>query len=290
MENLTQQELLELKRFFKQGEEYLIFEILFVLESVKPGVFIHTLSRQRADSLANMLRWFNLYVNTRSIPDIGLDKVIWRRKISTIWFNLRAKRIYATTDRNLYKDWNRFFLRESYYSKNASRFLGYPQCCVDHSYNASFQFNTHFHLYSLVKDIRFGRKTIQHLQEFMINCRFITYMTCSIYCPNSLRNARNYDLVIKKYKWLVGDLLEKYFDSNVKSWIFDLASLAEINKKPDIYTRLVNLLINRDLVRKDGLNPDDITELVRNPSEARKNIAYGIRLLRANWKCMFAGL
>ena len=87
MGKLLKNELEELKRFFVEwGWADGLFQILFLLEDVKPGVDVGLRrKRRKLKRLRSMLYWFDLYVST------------WHGG-------------YATKNKDLYNEWNRYLV------------------------------------------------------------------------------------------------------------------------------------------------------------------------------------
>ena len=154
MGKLLRNELEELKRFFVEGGWWTdgLFQILFLLEDVKPGVDLGLRrKRRKLKRLRSMLYWFDLYVST------------WHGG-------------YATKNKDLYNEWNRVFG----FKMDAERFLGYPSCCVLIQNLGFGSAHLGVHLYSIIKDVKFGRKTRQAIQQFLINLRFLHHFPCKI--------------------------------------------------------------------------------------------------------------
>ena len=77
------------------------------------------------------------------------------------------------------------------FERDAEKFLGYPHCCV-RVHNLHIPINI-IHLYSLIKEFRFGRKSINDFRQFLVNLRFIHHNPCKINCIESINLERRFD-------------------------------------------------------------------------------------------------
>ena len=191
-----------------------------------------------------MLYWFKLYVSIRHGG-------------------------YATKNKELYREWNTIFGFE----RNAERFLDYPSCCV-WIHNLGFG-SAHLgaHLYSIIKDVRFGRKSRQAIQQFLINLRFLHHHPCKSNCVESISLNRKFESVIKKYHWLVGDSLHEFDKQKINGLIQILEFL------PTQLPR--DKLKDVTLITQLEINPNDIKEILENGRAFRENIQFGIRILQS---------
>lgn len=204
-----------------------------------------------------MLYWFDLYVSMRHGG-------------------------YATKDERLHNDWNRFFG----FKLDAEKFLGYPECCVRDV--SGFGSNLLlYQLYSLVKNIRYRRRSIAELRDFLKNYRFIHHVPCNFVCVNTIALERKYETAILKHIWLVRDLLNYHYSKKVKDLIELFISLKEHTQER--INMDIRQLRDSNIIIRLEINPDDILEIVTNKRATRENIAYAVRLLRSNWKCMLEG-
>ena len=196
MQELKRNELEELKKFLvDEGWVDGLFQILFLLEDTKIGVYLQgEQKRRKLKHLRNMLYWFDLYV---SMGHGG----------------------YATKNKGLYKEWNKFFG----FKLDAEKFLGYPSCCV-RVHNLHIPVSI-IHFYSLIKEIRFGRKSINDLRQFLINLRFLHHNPCKSNCIESINIERRFEYIIRKYSWLVNDLLPNFDKTKIKGLIQSLELL-----------------------------------------------------------------
>ena len=138
MNELLRTELQELKRFYvDNGWVDGLFQILFLLEDVKVGVYLQEDNGRKLKQLRNMLYWFGLHVSIRHGG-------------------------YATKNKELYREWNKFFG----FKLDAEKLLGYPNCCVA-VHNSGFGGTiTAVYLYTLIKEVRAGKKSKQHIRQF----------------------------------------------------------------------------------------------------------------------------
>ena len=244
MEEIRRNELEELKKFFvDEGWVDGFFQILFLLEDVKAGVYLQQeRKRKKLKHVRNMLYWFDLYVSMRHGG-------------------------YATKNSELYREWNKFFGFES----NAEKFLGYPSCCVKvHNIHVPAYM---IHLYSSIKEIKSGRKSQIALRQFLINLRFLHHHPCKINCAYSINLERKFEAVIRKYQWLVKDLLRDFDGQRIRGLIQNLELL------PTQLSR--DLLSNRNLLIKLEINSNDLREILENAESFRENLTYGKHLLES---------
>lgn len=241
MDEIRRNELKELKKFFVD-EKWVdgLFQILFLLEDIKPGMDLQQERRRKLKHLRNMLYWFDLYV---SIKHGG----------------------YATKNKKLYKQWNKFFG----FKKDAEKFLGYPTCCVraENLLNGHAKYSVY--LYSIVKEIRAGKRTIKDLQQFIDFIMFLHHYPCRIDCNISNDLVRKYLQVIKKYYWLVEDILPDERKHKIK--ILKVA-LQALSNPPDE-------LRNTTITSQFGFYPIDIAEILENGRAFTENVEYGEYLL-----------
>ena len=170
MKPLLRQELGELKNFFvANGWEDGLFQVLFVLENVKPGMYLQQTNQRKLRQFNNMLLCFNLHISLRHGG-------------------------YATKNIGLFKEWNKFFG----FKIDAERFLGYPPCCV-RSHNSHLgDILSVIQLYSLVKAIRLKKSNILQLKQFILNRRFLHHNPCSINCEMSVILEKKFKTLINK--------------------------------------------------------------------------------------------
>lgn len=229
MQELKRNELGELKRFFVgelKGWTDGFFQILFLLEDAKIGVYLQQEDeRRKLKRLRNMLYWFGLYVSMRHGG-------------------------YATKNKGRYKEWNKFFGFE----RDTEKFLGYPSCCV-RTYNLSISGNT-IGLYSLIKEIRFGRKSIKDLRQYIINERFLHHRPCKSNCIESINLERKFESVIRKYSWLVNDLLPDYDKQTIIGIVesLELLPTAPIPLRKEIFTDSILAELEINPILKKILN------------------------------------
>lgn len=242
MQEIKRQELEELKKFLvDNGWVDGLFQILFLLGGAKPGVYLQKeRKRRKLKLLRNMLSWFGLYV---SMKHGG----------------------YATKSEDLYKEWNKTFG----FKLDAEKFLGYPNCCVEIHKSGFGSTIIGINLYSLIKEMKYGRKTRQDLQQFLINLKFLHHWPCKSSCKESILLERRFELVIKKYLWLVKELLLNYNKRKIEALIQILELLPTSS----------NLLKDRGLLSQLELNPDDVKEILENEKDFKDNISYGKRML-----------
>ena len=249
MDNLRKNELEELKKFFvEDGWVDGLFQMLFFLEDVKVGMYLQEERRRRKlKRLRNMLYWFEgIYVSMRHGG-------------------------YATKNKELYKQWNKFFRFE----RDAEKFLGYPSCCVRAHIIMTGSVKNSVYLYSIIKAIKEGRKPIQDLQQILSSVMFLHHYPCRIDCARSNELAEKYAQVIIKYNWLVADLLPDYKKHKIKVEIIDLQALSNLP------TLVQDQLRNPNIVSLWGFNPIDVTEILENNMAFKETIAYGKQLLES---------
>ena len=242
MHDTKRHELEELKKFLVDiGWVDGLFQILFLLEDTKVGVWLQS-ERKELKQLRNMLYWFNLYVSMRHGG-------------------------YATKNKALYKEWNKIFGFEL----DAVKFLGYLACCVKIHKLGLGSNVIGVHLYSLIKEIRFGRKPKRALTQFLTNIRFLHHYPHKSSCVESINLERRFESVIAKYHWLVGDLLAGFDKQKIGSLIQVLEFLP--SQLPHTYLGNTTLLLELEL------NPDDLREILANGREFKDNLEYSKGIL-----------
>ena len=244
MEEIKKNELEELKKFFvDEGWVDGFFQILFLLEDVKVGVYLQQeKKRRKLKHLRNMLYWFGLFVSMRHGG-------------------------YTTKSEELDKEWNKFFG----FDRNAEKFLDYPSCCVKvHNLNIPAYL---IQLYSLIKEIKLGRKSQVTLRQFLINLTFLHHHPCKINCAYSINIERAFEVVIIKYQWLVKDLLRDFQKQRIIGLIQNLELL------PTQVSR--DLLYNGNLLVELEINSNDLRETLENAESFRENVTYGKHILES---------
>ena len=260
MDDLRKQELLELKDFFvSRGWIDGLFQILYVLEDVKPGMYLQQDNDKTGiKELKNILSWFELLISTRHGG-------------------------YATKNGVLYKKWNRIFG----FKMDAHEFLGYPKCCT--SDVVGFGSNLIlFELYSLFKGIRQGTKNINELKEFLRKSRFLHHTSCSIRCRYSKTLETDFEKVITKYNWLVKELIEPHIKREALGFLQLINQFKDYTEKAAIYD--IAEARERGIIQRIASNEQDILEIAINKDVSMRNIKFGVKLIEANWICMLEGL
>ncbi len=249
MQELRREELTELKKFFVEIKWVDgLFQVLFLLEDAKPGVYLQQQDEKRKQlkQLRNILCWFGLFVSMRHGG-------------------------YATKNKTLYKKWNKIFG----FKLDAVKFLGYPSCCVEARKSGPGSATIAIQLYLLIKEIKYGNKSMAELKKFVTNQHFLHHVQCKNECVESINLERKFETVMDEYSWLVGELVPAYYRQKIDGLIQNLELLSEllIPKK--------DKLADKALLLKFELNPTDIKEISNNAEEFKENIDFGKRILES---------
>ncbi len=268
MDELLREELEELKYFFKKID-YVdrLFLILFILEDIKPGADLtaaaFTRERKKLDKLINlffrrkkslqlrnMLKWFNLYVSEYDF--------------------------YVSKNKRLCDEWDDIRGNIAKLDNKADRFFGYPACCSK-IYNEAKLGGviTILQLYPLIKEVRVGKKSVGALTIFVTNSRFIHHARCKINCEESILLERKYEEVIKKYYWLVKELLRSYYKKNINFYITGLKNLPKTLKREEYRNKLRDASLSQNL----GINIEDLKEIFENGRAFKENLKFGVKIL-----------
>ena len=275
MDELQREELAELKEFListnRPGD---LFEILLVLDGSKPGVFLGGLysigpnlwskikniiivfvHRARLKKLRNMLMWFSLFVSKKNGS-------------------------YASKNKELCDEWD--MMRhdvDRQIDASAHKFLGYPECCI-HAYNVGGPFRGErflVQLYSLFKDVRIGKRSRIDILRFLSDDYFIEHIRCKIDCEETSLLERAYERSIKRYRWLVHDMLRDFVRNKLDNYIHHLTNLPT-ELKMDKYR---STLTNNSLLQNLGINPNDVQEILENGRAFRETLSFATTFLRS---------
>ena len=99
------------------------------------------------------------------------------------------------------------------------------------------------------------------------------HFPCKSYCEKSIYLERKYEAVIRKYHWLVADLLPAFDNQKIRGLIQILESLP---------TQLPQgILVNTEQLSKFGINSNDVAEILKNGKNFRENLVFGERILQS---------